>query len=118
MNRSWKPPGMREAKTNGPKKKCQNQTDDVRRKTASIFIEIIVGSSSGLPLRSFLLKQAGGSIEMLSWGLPVVDLVKTGAMVVRRAAKRRNQLSEIKCPQRHPCRYHPRRSHFTSDRSS
>jgi len=41
----WKPPGMREAKTNGPKKKCQNQTDDVRRKTACIFIEIIVGSS-------------------------------------------------------------------------
>jgi len=55
---------MREAKTNGPKKKCQNQTDDVRRKTASIFIEIIVGSSSRFSLRRFLLKQAGHSAEM------------------------------------------------------
>jgi hypothetical protein len=50
------------------RRKCQNQTDDVRRKTAFIFIEIIVGSSSRFSLRGFLLKEAGHSVENVKLG--------------------------------------------------
>jgi len=59
---AWIRRAQEKRRMNGPKKKCRHQPDDVRRETASLFIETTVGSSFRHSLRRFRSKQVGDSL--------------------------------------------------------
>src|SRR5437879_5426832 len=103
---------------NGPKKKCRHQPDDVRRETASLFIETTVGSSFRHSLRRFRSKQVGDSLADVKSEFTDGRLRENWLRWWCNGRQKARSIVRDQVSMRAPTPYHTRRSRFTSDRFS